>query len=241
LGHLTIVRHGQASFFGSNYDQLSPIGHEQARALGRWLVHRGEYYDRVVIGPRLRHQQTEAGVREAYVAAGLPLPLAERIEAFDEHDGMRMFSRFLGRSDADLDAFHPEEIGDGERQAKMRDFLRRFDGAFRQWVGGKLNPEGVESWAQFGDRVRHALDQVCTPARTALGQPVADGGRTLIFTSGGVVAQTLGWLLALQGDAVTELAYVVRNTSLTEVVWSTHKRTLASFNATPHLTDITLI
>ncbi|MEC8667907.1 MAG: histidine phosphatase family protein, partial [Pseudomonadota bacterium] len=31
---LYLIRHGQASFGADDYDVLSPIGHEQARALG---------------------------------------------------------------------------------------------------------------------------------------------------------------------------------------------------------------
>jgi broad specificity phosphatase PhoE len=241
LGHLTLVRHGQASFFGRNYDQLSPIGEEQARALGRWLVHRGEHFDRVIVGPRLRHRQTEQGVREAYAAARLPLPEAQLEEAFDEHDAIRMFNSYLGRSEADLDAFHSGEIGDGERQAKMREFFKQFDGAFRLWVRGEFNPPGVESWATFAARVATALDVGCTAATDAFGRPLPDGGRTIVFTSGGLVAQSLGCLLGLRDDQVVDLSYNVRNTSLTEVNWTGPRRTLGMFNAAPHLTETTLV
>ena len=34
MGNLTLVRHGQASFFGADYDQLSAAGISQSRALG---------------------------------------------------------------------------------------------------------------------------------------------------------------------------------------------------------------
>ncbi len=241
MGHLTLVRHGQASFFGRNYDQLSPIGEEQARALGRWLAHRGEHFDRVLIGPRLRHRQTEQGVREAYEAAGLPLPAAELVAEFDEHDAIRMFNSHLGRSEADLDAFHSGEIGDGERQAKIREVFRQFDGAYRRWVRGEFDPPGVESWATFTARVGRALEAGCSPARDAFGQPLPDGGRTLAFTSGGLIAVCLGHVLALQLEAVIDLSYAVRNTSLTEVAWTGSRRTLAMFNATPHLGEATLV
>jgi broad specificity phosphatase PhoE len=35
VGEIVLVRHGQASFEGDNYDQLSAIGVQQARILGR--------------------------------------------------------------------------------------------------------------------------------------------------------------------------------------------------------------
>lgn len=241
MGHLTIVRHGQASFFGKNYDQLSPIGHEQARALGRWLAHRGEHFDRVVVGPRQRHRETEAGIREGYVAAGLPLPAADPVPEVDEHDGLRMMQKVMGRSDADADAFHPGEIGDGDRQAAMREFFRGFEKVFREWTRGERRPEGVENWAEFQVRVLKGLDLLCQPVLTPLGEPAPDGGRTLVVTSGGFVAQSVGWLLDLQPDRVADLSFAVRNTSLTEVQWSARRRTLVSFNALPHLTDSTLV
>lgn len=241
MGHLTLVRHGQASFFGRNYDQLSPIGEEQSRALGRWLVHRGEHFDRVLVGPRLRHRQTEQGVREAYTQAGLPLPAAELVEEFDEHDAIRMFNSHLGRSAADLDAFHSGEIGDGERQAKVREFFKRFDAAFRRWVHGELNPPGIEDWASFMARVERALAIGCSPARDAFGEPLADGGRTIVFTSGGFIAASLGHVLSLQTNPLIELSYTVRNTSVTEVSWSESRRALTMFNATPHLSEATLV
>jgi broad specificity phosphatase PhoE len=31
MGQIYLVRHGQASFGSANYDQLSELGHEQAR------------------------------------------------------------------------------------------------------------------------------------------------------------------------------------------------------------------
>ena len=31
---LTLVRHGQASYLQQNYDELSPLGEQQARMLG---------------------------------------------------------------------------------------------------------------------------------------------------------------------------------------------------------------
>ena len=41
MAELLIVRHGQASFGAENYDELSPLGVEQAQLAGDYLRHIG--------------------------------------------------------------------------------------------------------------------------------------------------------------------------------------------------------
>ena len=65
MGILLLVRHGQASWGAENYDQLSEIGWEQGRILGRALAERGIQPDLVVSGGMQRHQETCAGVLES--------------------------------------------------------------------------------------------------------------------------------------------------------------------------------
>ena len=38
MSMLTIVRHGQASLFAADYDQLSAIGQQQGRELAEWIL-----------------------------------------------------------------------------------------------------------------------------------------------------------------------------------------------------------
>ena len=58
MGQLFLVRHGQASFGKANYDQLSELGYEQGRLLGRWFADCGIKFDTVVTGDMERHRQT---------------------------------------------------------------------------------------------------------------------------------------------------------------------------------------
>ena len=46
---LTLVRHGQASFFQEDYDQLSPLGEQQARLLGEHWVRQGVRFDEIAV------------------------------------------------------------------------------------------------------------------------------------------------------------------------------------------------
>ena len=63
MGTLLLIRHGQASYGEADYDRLSTRGHEQAKALGRFLA--TQRVDHVFVGPLRRHQQTLAGAIEA--------------------------------------------------------------------------------------------------------------------------------------------------------------------------------
>ena len=68
MSRLILVRHAQASFFSDNYDQLSPLGESQARALGEHWLRLGISFDEVIVGPRERQIRTEQIVRSVYDA-----------------------------------------------------------------------------------------------------------------------------------------------------------------------------
>lgn len=228
MGTLVLVRHAQASFFGRSYDELSPLGREQARALGaHWATH-GVAFDRVYVGPRRRHRQTLDIVAGVYGERGLPWPAPLDLPDLDEHQGIAAVKHRLGRSDADNDALHPDEIGEAERERVVRQFFRQYVEVMRDWARGGFDVDGVESWAAFRQRALRALDAVCGH------EP---GARVAAFTSGGFVCASVGWLLGLDEDRVIDLSLVLRNTALTEVSFSARRRNLVTFNALPHLAD----
>lgn len=70
MSQLTVVRHGQASFFSKDYDQLSSLGKEQAELLGQFLGERDRRFDEVYLGPRKRHRETFESLRHAYLQTG---------------------------------------------------------------------------------------------------------------------------------------------------------------------------
>ena len=86
MGTLYLVRHGQASFGADDYDQLSPLGLQQAQRLGaHWLAH-GQRFDTVLMGTLRRHAQTLDGI-----AQGLPgLPAPQVLPSLDEYDSLAL-------------------------------------------------------------------------------------------------------------------------------------------------------
>ena len=66
MGTLYLVRHGQASFGADDYDQLSPLGRQQAVRLGEYLRPKlqGKPLEAVLMGSLKRHRQTWEGIAE---------------------------------------------------------------------------------------------------------------------------------------------------------------------------------
>ncbi len=66
MSTITLVRHGQANTSAQDedsYDNLSDLGHQQARWLGEHLDNSAEHFERVYCGTLRRHVQTANGMR----------------------------------------------------------------------------------------------------------------------------------------------------------------------------------
>src|SRR5579875_2148411 len=87
---ILLVRHGQASFGKSDYDQLSDVGRTQARLLGQFLATRDVKPDRIVSGSLHRQRQTAAGM---CVAAGWLTP-TDVDDAWNELDHVEIINTF---------------------------------------------------------------------------------------------------------------------------------------------------
>ena len=71
MGHLYLVRHGQASFGAEDYDQLSAMGQQQSVRLGHYWRDKGLTFDTVLTGTLQRQRQTYAAICEGlHGAAG---------------------------------------------------------------------------------------------------------------------------------------------------------------------------
>src|SRR6266705_2163171 len=83
---LTLIRHGQASFFADNYDQLSELGERQARALGEYWARRELKFDEVYTGPRVRQRHSAELAVAAARQAGQTCPDPAILQDLDEYD-----------------------------------------------------------------------------------------------------------------------------------------------------------
>ena len=65
MSHITLIRHGQANSEAkdeASYDQLSPLGHQQAQWLGAHLKSTGQPHHRLYTGTLRRHAETADGM-----------------------------------------------------------------------------------------------------------------------------------------------------------------------------------
>lgn len=210
MGQLLLVRHGQASFGGSDYDVLSALGERQAAVLGESLARRG-VAPAVVVHGQMQRQRRTAQVLAA--AAGWDAPL-ECDPAWDEMNHVEVLSRTPAPAPAD------------GRNPSPREFQAWFEAATDRWIGGGADDDYSETFGDFTDRVQRALARAA--GRT-------DAGTLLAVTSGGPVSWVVTHLLAAGTDSYRRLTPVVVNSSVTKVVSGERGLSLVSFNDHAHL------
>lgn len=92
----------------------------------------------------------------------------------------------------------------------------------RAWHAAEI--EGAETFASFEARVREALAAIS-----------AKGGRSLVVTSGGVIAMAMRLVLDLDATRFARVLLPIRNSSIHRIHLQQGEMVLAAFNATPHL------
>ncbi|RBP73394.1 histidine phosphatase family protein [Marinobacter nauticus] len=218
MATIYLVRHGQASFGKENYDQLSPRGWEQGRILGRWLA--GKVEPGAVFGGNLqRHRETVEAITTGY---GVSLPDMQVLEGLNEFDHLEVVER-LRPEWADKQVM-ARDLASFPKPARA--FQQAFEKAVTRWVSGEFDQEYSETWNGFRQRVGHALDQLIE---------LADGADVIVSTSGGPIAVIAQRLLELSDRKALEMNNVIANTSVSRILYSGPRRSLAIFNNYSHL------
>jgi len=227
MGRLTVVRHGQASFFQEDYDNLTDLGREQARELGAYWVRLGVLWDSAYMGPKRRHRQTLEAVADMYRQAGLPFPEPRYLPEFDEHQGPGVVKRLLADDGEACGTVNilPAKVKAGGKHA-VNEYFLKFQQITRAWVRCELEAPGFESWQTFRGRIEQGLTKITTDCER--------GSSVVAFTSGGPVAAAVGRALNLDDERVLEMSWIVRNAALAEFRFSREEVSLISFNALPH-------
>lgn len=232
MSTLALVRHAQASFFAENYDQLSPLGEQQARRLGEYWVRRGVRFDQVYTGPRARQIETAALVGEAFAKAGLPWPQPQFVDELDEHQVDRLIKismKVIAERHPNIGRLHADYQKAELPRDKHRTFQLMFEEVVKLWVAGQVDAPGIETWQAFKGRVEDGLKRIVD------GQ--ARGRSVAAFSSVGAITGCLRAALGCADLTALDLGWRLRNCSITEFVFSRDRLTLESFNAYPHLED----
>lgn len=215
---LTLVRHGQASFGGANYDQLSPLGRRQSRLLGEHWQRLGVKPDAVYTGAMQRQRDT-ATEALAVVGGGA----VEQNPAFNEYDFLavlRGYTPVVARR-------HPELQVDARKLfADPRQFQAVFERCIECWVADHP-AEGppFETWSAFRGRALEGLRAIATPDRV----------HVVVVTSGGVIAAALREALALGDDVAFQLNWRIYNASVHSFKMGKRGLSLTGYNNVAHL------
>jgi broad specificity phosphatase PhoE len=123
-------------------------------------------------------------------------------------------------------------LGAGRRNVKdNRELQKLFDEMVPRWIAGTLEAPGVETWQVFRERVQRGFRGILEADRPSR--------RVVVFTSGGPIGVAVQTVVGAKEPMAMELNWRIRNCSLTEFIFTRSRVSLDTFNATPHLNEVT--
>ncbi|KQP21758.1 histidine phosphatase family protein [Pseudorhodoferax sp. Leaf267] len=215
MGTLYLVRHGQASFGADDYDQLSEQGQRQSQRLGEYFAFKGLAFEAVLTGTLKRHAQTFAGIRSGMEAAGAPaLPEPSAWPGLNEYDSVAVIA-----------AVHPEALQKPSTPELYKHHFRLLRQGLARWMAGDAQPVGMPSYAEFSAGIAAALEHVRT----------RHTGNVLLVSSGGPISTAVGQVLGTAPETTIDLNMRIRNSAVTEFVYTPSRHVLLTYNTLPHL------
>ena len=211
MGTLYLVRHGQASFGADDYDQLSDLGMRQSQRLGQYWAERGLRFDAVITGSLRRQQQTSAGIAQGMGTEWRPL-VWPGLNEYDSH--------------AVIHAIHPHPLAKPDTPELYRHHFRLLRDGLAQWMAGTVSPQGMPTYAEFVRGVTSALEHV---------RAQHPGQNVLMVSSGGPIATAVGHVLGMSPEGTIELNMRIRNTAVSEFLFTPKRHTLLTYNTLAHL------
>jgi broad specificity phosphatase PhoE len=202
-----LLRHGQASFGGPDYDVLSEVGEQQAVVLGAELRRREVDVHAVWSGTLRRQLATATG---CLAEAGLDLPVREDAR-WNEYDHLGLV---------------PSGQPVGDLVDATREFQRGLDAAIEAWITGGHAVGTSGTWAEFSGGIRDALGEAFA------GLP--KGGAALVFTSAGVISAIAMVLLSAPVAGYLAVNRTMANASITKLVRGRSGVSLVSVNEHGH-------
>ncbi|MEZ6033443.1 MAG: histidine phosphatase family protein [Planctomycetaceae bacterium] len=231
MSMLTVVRHGQASFDTEDYDQLSDLGRQQSRRLGKFWAEQGLRIDSIYTGPRVRQQQTAelAGIEYQQSAGDWPDPvMLPELDEYDLHGLFNCFAPRLATLNQDFKERMETYRSSVGRENRLRDFQHMFELLLHEWQRAEPTDD-LESWSAFRGRVARVVHRIQNEAHS--------GSRVVLFSSGGFIGGIVQHGLNVANQTALELNWRIRNCSITEFLFTRDRFTLDNFNMVPHLPD----
>lgn len=215
---LLLVRHGQASFGGDDYDLLSDLGREQAGVVHRELRRRRIEPAALASGTMRRQLETAA----PWAADGRE-PRVD--EGWNEYDAAVVLSA-AGEVGVSLERPEGSEAVAKNGSPSPAEFQKLLDGALGAWVADREPVDG-ERWPEFRARVVAAAQAV-----------IADlprGGVGVVSTSGGPIAALCLEYLGLPDSTFVSINRILVNGGITKLIAGGSGVNVVSFNEHAHL------
>jgi broad specificity phosphatase PhoE len=227
MGTLLWVRHGQASLFSANYDELSERGRQQATSLGQHFARIGWRPDVVFSGPAQRQLDTAALVADAAGA----WPDRQTLAGLDEHDAFGMLKRALPKlhDDPNVVAAQAQLAAADTPAGRSGGFQRLFEAVMTRWLAGEIDAQDAETWPAFRQRVDAAITEMIAAAPS--------GAKLVAVSSVGPLAVALQRALHTDDATSFRTAWRCRNASIASFVFRRGTLTLDGYNVLPHLPD----
>lgn len=229
MGKVYFVRHGQASVFSDNYDQLSDLGHQQARELGIYLKKEGVKIDQLYCGPLRRHRETIAGILE-----GMDINREVKVlNGLKEHQGYSILKKYMAElmeEDAKIRELVNRPWTDFKDQIKHH--LRIYEYFSLRWAQGTYEhiiSDEYQPWDAFANAASKTYDDITSETPS--------GATTLVVTSGGPKAIACGKALRLNTENILRTSWVIFNCSISEFLVNSERASLSSFNHITYLQD----
>ena len=199
---------------------MSKKGVKQSIALGKKLLKNSISFDRTIIGPLKRHQQTFDGINKGY-EGNLNNPII--IDEFAENQLMEIAQHFIPKM-LNTDKNIKEIFNAVPFWKRKRKFLEYFNIIAKKWINNELDlsEKGFESYDIFRDRVRVAKSKVSSLMST--------NKNTMVVSSGGAITGVYAECHPLTNDEIMKLNFKIKNASISLFKKENDTFTLETFN-----------
>lgn len=211
MKEILLIRHSQASFHEDDYDNLSPLGHQQSLWLGEHLATRKIAPSTVFTGNQKRHKQTAELIARGMNLEVKTIELPELSE-FDFHD------IFCAAGSEYLQIL-------STRTKTPKLFFQTLKQVLKLWTRNELATPPKESWQEFRTRVSKVL--------TFLADQSEDN--IMVVSSGGPISTMIGLTLKCDPDTIIGLNFQIANSSISRLIVGESGPMLAGFNLVCHL------
>lgn len=224
MAELIFIRHGQASFGSGDYDALSDRGKEQAILAAHYLLHSDVSFVRAYSGTLRRQVDTAELVLNYLQANTSGIPKLRKIDGLNEYQFEGIIKHYISLLAEEDSSLHPliEKF-----YTDKRSFQFVFDRIMTRWLADDANPDGVEIWNSFKERVEQAIKQITAD--------IDKDSKVIIFSSGGVISTAVHIATGMSPYNAIRIGWGLVNTSITKFKFGSSGLILHSFNSYPHL------